>query len=138
MNKASNQIIVFLILTATLAVALFGFSIMSEPGHMMVGCFGTTPGGNCSVLGPIEHFQLHLNAFQSISTGIAKAFVALAGLLLAIAFYLDSKKRLSDNSIQRIVFVNTDLDLVSSRTSIVHWLTLHEKRDPSLSFAVNR
>lgn len=137
MNKPSNRIIVFLVLTATLAVAALGFSLMSEPGHLMMGCFGTMPGGSCSALGPVEHFEAHFNTFENISTGIAKAFTVLAALLIAVALFLDLKERRTGPGTREFAFARRDAASLPPQAPLIRWLALHEKRDPSLVYAMN-
>lgn len=132
MTKTIPQIVVIFVLAATLTVAVLGFVLMSEPGHMMVGCFGA---GVCSALGPIEHFESHLTAFQSVSTGIAKTFAAFVALLLAVALSASLTEKNSDERDTARIRVTDNPPL--SRTPLLHWLTLHEKRDPSFACAMN-
>ena len=137
MNKAFLTIVPFIVLIATVTVAIFGFTLMSEPGHMMAGCLGTTPGAACSTRGPIEHFEMHLSTFQSISTGIAKAFAAFAALAFVVALFLFTRR--TEDGQKESFYVSRAHDVFPpTRTPLIHWLALHEKRDPSFAFAVNR
>jgi hypothetical protein len=133
MNKLILQIVFPLVILAVLAMAIFGFSVMSEPGHVMAGCFGTTPGASCSMLSPIEHFEAHLHAFQSMTTAVTQTFSLLAALLLSITALIFLFIQQIDNAPRGIPILPRGDDVINSQKSrITHWLTLHEKRDPSL------
>jgi hypothetical protein len=136
-NKTIIHFIFPLIVIAVLATALFGFSMMSEPGHMMVGCFGSVPGAACSMLSPIEHFMAHLNAFQSISTAVVQLSLLLAAALLfilAILFFdIGQLGSLSgDFAVRQFTGFRPP-----QRLQFMQWIALHEKRDPSFAAAMN-
>ena len=138
MSKAIFQIMFPIVIVSILAMAFFGFSVMSEPGHMMAGCFGSTPGGTCSMLSPVEHFAAHLHTFQSISTAIVQTSSLLASLLLFVlaAIFL-AVKQIAEP--QRDFAIRQRDDFISPQHfQLTHWISLHEKRDPSFAFAVNR
>jgi hypothetical protein len=97
------------------------------------GCFGTTPGASCSMLSPIEHFEAHLHAFQSMTTAVTQTFSLLAALLLSITALIFLFIQQIDNAPRGIPILPRGDDVINSQKSrITHWLTLHEKRDPSL------
>ncbi len=137
MNKVAVQIMFPIIIMAVVATAIFGFSVMSEPGHMMAGCFGSVPGGSCSMLSPIEHFAAHLHAFQSISTAVVQASSLLAALLLlTLAALFLAIKQIADP--QRDFAVRQRDDFISPQhLQLVRWIALHEKSDPSFARAMN-
>lgn len=137
MNKDAIQILFPLVIIAVLTTAIFGFSVMSEPGHIMAGCFGSTPGGGCSMLSPIEHFEAHLHAFQSISTAVVQASSLLAAFLLLVIAFLFLSVTLNELKGDYIL-QRRDGVISSQRPRLMHWLVLHEKRDPSFAYAVNR
>ena len=137
MSKATLQIIFPIIIIAVLATALFGFSVMSESGHIMAGCFGSTPGASCSMLPPIEHFTVHLHAFQSISTAMVQTSSLLAALLLLVLAALSlAIERINNPSGDFAVKKRGDF-ISPQHLQLAHWLTLHEKRDPSFAYAMN-
>lgn len=126
-----------IVIISVLATAIFGFSVMSEPGHMMAGCFGSAPGATCSMLSPIEHFAAHLHTFQSISTAIVQMYSLLVALLLFVlaALFLVTRKITVP---ERDFALRQRDDFISpQRLQLVRWISLHEKRDPSFVFAVN-
>jgi hypothetical protein len=137
MSRQAIQIISFVAFVATLTVAIFGFSIMGTTGNMVMGCFGTVPGGNCSVLGVIQHFESHVNAFRSI-TGVlvGSIFSILALLFLALLALIGLN---FDGDLRHRFTVQRFHDsITASFVRFNRWLALHEKRDPSFVYAVNR
>ena len=139
MNKAAIAILGFFTFVAVLVVAIFGFSIMAEPGHMMAGCFGMAPGENCAMLSPIEHFTAHLSAFQSVSTGIAQAFFSLFALMLLALLALGAGNSKNKNDVSKTLAFERSGGFISpQQVQFSHWLSLREKRDPSFISAVNR
>lgn len=137
MNRQAVQIISFVAFVAVLAVAIFGFSIMGTTGNMVMGCFGTTPGDSCSVLGTIQHFESHVNAFRSItSVVVGSIFSILALLLLALLALigLDANSELR----HRFTVWRVRDSIIAYFVRFNRWLALHEKRDPSFAYAVNR
>lgn len=137
MNKTAVKITFLVAIATVLASAIFGFSVMGEPGHMMAGCFGSAPGATCSMLSPIEHFAAHLNTFQSISVAVVQvSSLLIALLLLALGSISIAAKQIND--LQGDYAKTRRDDFVSPRHfQFTHWLALHEKRDPSLAYAVN-
>ena len=138
MSKAAITILGPFIFFTLLIVAIFGFSIMAEPGHMMAGCFGITPGESCAMLSPIEHFTAHANAFQSVSTGVARAFSLLAAILLAFLVLATINGKHRNGTPKKFIFERSGNFISPQRIQFSRWLSLREKRDPSFIFAVNR
>jgi hypothetical protein len=137
MNKAAVQILFPLVIMAFLATAIFGFSVMSAPGHVMAGCFGSTPGGNCSMLSPIEHFEAHFHAFQSISTAVVQASSLFATFLLLVIAFLSLSITVNDLK-RTYVLQRYDGFISPQRLQQWRWLALHEKRAPAFVYAVKR
>lgn len=138
MSKAAMYISSLTILLAVVATVIFGSSVMSESGHMAMGCFGLASGVNCSMLSPIEHFNAHLRTFQGVSTAVFQISSLLAVLLLFIlaVLFLITK---SAGEKQANFIAKKRGDYISpQRLEFLEWLALHEKRDPSFSYAMNR
>lgn len=134
MNRSATAFVLPILLVATLAVALFGFSLMSGQEGVMVGCFGN--GADCSLLGPIAHFEMHLNAFRSVSTAIA----SVAGFLILLLFlgnqYFSRKIRIDDDAGRKGVCAYAIGFFPPFIAPLVSWIALHEKRDPSFAYAI--
>ena len=138
MNQAAIRILFPIAIIAVLAVAIFGFAIMSEPGHMMVGCLGSTSGGNCAVLSPAEHFEAHLRGFQNISTAMAQGYSFFVTLFLILLASIPLKASLKNDPHEEFASGSRKNFISPQRIRFAHWLALREKRDPSLAGAVNR
>lgn len=137
MSKAAFHMMFLVVSASVLATAIFGFSVMSEPDHMMTGCFGLAPGAVCSMLSPIEHFAAHLRAFQSISAAVVRISSLLPALILLALAGLALTVQQSDNP-QGAYAVKRRGSFISPRHSeFTRWLALHEKRDPSFARAMN-
>lgn len=138
MSRTVAKFIFPIVLVGVLVTALFGFAVMMNGmGHVMVGCFGSAPGTNCSVLSPIEHFEAHFQTFQYLTTAIVQVSSLLAAFLLilaAVVFLLLKGDRL----LEQQPFAISCSDTASpQRIQLTHWLALREKRDPSLVYAMN-
>lgn len=131
------QIMFSIIIASVLATAIFGFSIMDEPGHMMAGCFGSAPGEACSMLSPIEHFTAHLHMFQSISTAVVQTCSLLTALLLFALAALFLAIRQIPTSERYFISRQRDDFISPQHFQLIRWLSFHEKRDPSAVFAMN-
>jgi hypothetical protein len=138
MSQNAAKIILPLVLLATIAVAIFGAVVMGEPGHMAMGCLGLVPGVNCSILGPIEHFEAHLNTFKNISTAVvgASSLFSIIFLLLLAGLFLNVKQKENDSGGERILRYYENF-ISPHRIQFMHWLALREKRDPSFAYAMN-
>ncbi|MCL4405573.1 hypothetical protein M1295_03380 [Patescibacteria group bacterium] len=137
MSRQTVQIISFIAFVATLTVAIFGFSIMGTTGNMVMGCFGAVPGGNCSVLGTVQHFESHVNTFRSITSVLVGSIFSILALLLIALLSLIGLDTDSDLRHRFTVWHFYD-SIVSYFVRLNRWLALHEKRDPSFVYAVNR
>src|SRR3989344_7731554 len=137
MNRASVQITFLIVIASIIATAIFGFTVMSEPGHVMAGCFGSTPGAVCSMLSLIEHFTAHLHAFKSISTAVMRTSSLLTTLLLIVLARLALAIKQVHDSRKKYFVQRKDQCISPQRFQLIHWLALHEKRDPSFACAVN-
>ncbi len=137
MSKDFAQIISLIAFMSIFAVAILGFSLMmSESGHMMVGCFGTAPDGNCSILSAIEHLRSHMLTFQNISSVIVISLFAFM-LLFFIAVLCFTGINFNGN-LRRLFSNKRFRDFITPRIiQFTSWLAIHEKRDPSFSYAVN-
>jgi hypothetical protein len=139
MSKTTVQIIFFVAIASVLTTAVLGFSVMNESEHMMAGCFGGVPGASCSMLGPIEHFLAHLQTFQSISSAIIAAFLLVAATLELFFIDLFLKQKKKDESSAGKLTPGSRMDFtIPHHISFMRWLVLHEKRDPSFLYAMNR
>jgi len=137
MNRRAIQIVSCIAFVATLTVAVFGFSVMGAAGNMVMGCFGAAPGGSCSALGAIQHFESHMSAFQKITNVlVGSAFSVLALLFLAVLALAGID--IGAAAVRRYIVRRFYDPIAVCFARFGDWLALHEKRDPSFGFAVNR
>lgn len=136
--KASRVTVGFLIVSF-IAVSVFGVWVMNHGGEGHGGCIGAdVMNGVCPSSNPIAFISFHLRAFLRFSTAVFGA-LALASIILLVALRnvhvsVPSALRRLWHSRLRVVRAVNIRARASSRIVIMRWLSLLERRDPSLAF----
>ncbi len=128
------------VMMAIFALVAGGFvmsSIMSSGDH--ADCLTAIPGNlNCAgILDPIQFLKTHINVLLDISLGVTSSLVLfLAASLMFLIWFIgpDALKLLSTNPNYARIFIDRN---VRSTRKQRRWISLLEKRDPSLSCAMN-
>ncbi len=128
-----------IIVAAVLAFEVGSFAMMNMGASNHANCLAAIPGSAACVGGmdPIQFAVTHINAFLGASLGITGS-VTLAFFALFVLFArLSIGDVLKDPAISiiasRISFEKTAESITKQR----HWISLHERRDPSLVFAAS-
>lgn|GEM_PF-3023833 len=129
--KKFSGICVFII-GCIIAVWLFGILVMHRiDNHDAFGCFAATAqNSDCpQATGVLGYMTFHMNVFHMFSNGIF-IFPLFLFLLLLFLFFIFLND-IHGNFFHRIRRFFTSFYTFTS-FYFLHWLALHEKRDPSL------
>ncbi len=127
------------VLTAAVALASGGFAMGTMGPGSHANCLAAIPGSAPCVGGadPIQFAVAHVSAFLSASLGVAGP-LTLAFLLLSMLFAwppaADALAASATGAAFSRIFSGTAERMGKQR----HWISLHEKRDPSLAYAASR
>ncbi len=127
------------IVTAVLALVAGGFAMATMGAGNHTNCLAAIPGSPECVNGmsPIEFVEMHINTLLGASLGIVGSLAFLFFALLAVFIWLTISA-----AIDPLFMVSRRLSIISNaKASSIgkqrHWISLLEKRDPSLMCAMN-
>lgn len=139
------QLSIKTILSAALFVAFAGtaifgaYAMVHNQGHSFA-CIGTFENSNCATaVIPFEHLECYLSAIQRLSLAAFQPFpfISLLLAIFALALFLGMRPEdISDP--HRPISIRDFLERsFAPRAPMLRWLSLHEKRDPSIVYAMN-
>jgi hypothetical protein len=121
-------------------VMLFGAFLMVHSGNH-TSCLPTLMGtSECSTnINPLEYVRVHLGALTELinaipSAGVLAAFAILISLLYVAYLFGSDKPLLAPQKYFHFSYEQAR-SLVEEK--LLKWTALHEKRDPSLTFAAS-
>ncbi len=127
------------IVTAVLALVAGGFAMATMGAGNHTNCLAAIPGSPECVNGmsPIQFVEMHINTLLGASLGIVGS-LAFSFFALLVAFMWLTISAATDP----LFMVSRRLSIISNaRASGIgkqrHWISLLEKRDPSLLCAMN-
>ena len=128
-----------IVLTAILALMAGSFAMINMGSGNHANCLAAIPGSPKCIGGmdPLQFAITHINALLSVSLGITSSLVlALVSALMLLAWLVvpDASGLLPTTSNYSRIFVDGNARSVRKQR---HWISLLEKRDPSLSCAMN-
>ena len=135
--KSALATIIIVTAILTLTAGNFAMADMASGNHP--NCLAAIP-GSPTCLGGMDPFQFavtHINALLSASLGIVSSFVLVlfGALLLLVWLTLPSLSKLSASA-SYYLRIFTERNVRSIRKQR-RWISLLEKRDPSLAFAAS-
>jgi hypothetical protein len=137
--KPAAAIIVIFVIILTFAMGAFAMNAMMNSGNH-ANCLAAIPGSPECVGGmtPLQFAMTHINALGSASLGIVGTFAALLLAALALLAWLvvadESDVLAVTSSCGARVF--SGMRFRGARKQY-HWISILEKRDPSLAYAMN-
>ena len=138
MKPAAATIVIFITIL-TFAAGAFAMSAMMSSGSH-VNCLAAIPGSPECVGGmtPLQFAMTHINALGGASLGI----VGTLAILLLVALALFSWFRVAAGSgVHVVASLHTSRMFSEERLRGLckqrHWISILEKRDPSLAYAMN-
>ncbi len=128
-----------IILTAILALVASSFVMVNMGPSNHANCLAAIPGSAPCIGGmdPLQFAITHINALQSASLGVMGSliFALFASLILLAWLVAPDISNLSSMASSRArIFINGNVRSVQKQR---HWISLLEKRDPSLSCAMD-
>lgn len=129
-----------IIVLATILVLMAGsFAMIHMNTADHTNCLAAIPGNPKCLggMGPLQFAIMHINALLSVSLGVTSSLVLilLGALVLLVRLGVsDPSGLLSSASSYSRIFVEGNINSVRKQR---HWISLLEKRDPSLSYAMN-
>ena len=125
---------IFILLFASIAGAfVFGAYFMHhDPGHG-VGCFAAAMTDTfCpEAARMVQHLLRHIETLRNLSLGLVK-YAAQALFLAFAALALFSRRTLQPSREELRAYSSSAPDAAIVLPGFLHWLALHEKRDPAL------
>ena len=127
------------IVTAVLALVAGGFAMATMGAGNHTNCLAAIPGSPECVNGmsPIQFVEMHINTLLGASAGITGSLVFSFFALLAACMWLTISAATDSLSItlRRVSIISAAK--ANSIGKQRHWISLLEKRDPSLMCAMN-
>lgn len=120
-----------------IAIAVFGF-VASDYNNHNKCIVAIAQGGSLCHNSALDFVVFHLGTLKSFSLAIFDfTFLLIAAALFFLAFIAIFDKKLSDicDAIANTSrFFEQEISFLKQKIKFSHWLSLLEKRDPSLSF----
>ena len=138
MKPAAATIVIFITILTFTAGAFAMNAMMNSGNH--ANCLAAIPGSPECVGGmtPLQFAMTHINALSGASLGIVGTLAALLLVALVLLVWL----RVADGS-DALAMASLHTSRIFSEEHLQglrkqrHWISILEKRDPSLAYAMN-